>query len=227
MGATLNPLAGKPAPNKTLIDVPRLITAYYTEFPDPSVPAQRRGVRDLRAPRRLVRRQLQRGARARRSARRSVSTAQKQGINGPLFLGADSHALSAPAFVSALEVLAANGVQVVISAGGEFTPTPAVSHAILVYNRGRTSGTRGRHRHHAVPQSAGQRRIQVQPAERRPRGYGCHRLDRKRGQPDARGGHDGSEAHAGFAGATRVRRRTSTTIYRCTSTTSAPCSTWM
>ena len=65
---------------------------------------------------------------------------KQQGVDGPLFLGADSHALSAPAFASALEVLAANGVEVMVSAGDEFTPTPAVSHAILVYNRGRTSG---------------------------------------------------------------------------------------
>src|SRR6185295_1666674 len=65
---------------------------------------------------------------------------REQGIDGPLFIGIDTHALSLPAFRSALEVLAANGVDVMISKGGEFTPTPAVSHAILVYNRGRTRG---------------------------------------------------------------------------------------
>ena len=64
----------------------------------------------------------------------------QQRIDGPLFIGVDTHALSAPAFQSALEVLAANGVETLISAGGEFTPTPAISHAILVHNRGRDSG---------------------------------------------------------------------------------------
>ena len=63
---------------------------------------------------------------------------QAKGIDGPLFIGIDTHALSQPAFENALEVLAANGVQTMISAGGEFTPTPAISHAILVYNKGRT-----------------------------------------------------------------------------------------
>ena len=75
-----------------------------------------------------------------RSPRRSATTAQSQGIDGPLFIGIDTHALSVPAFESALEVLAANGVETMIAKGGEYTPTPAVSHAILVYNRGRKSG---------------------------------------------------------------------------------------
>ena len=78
-----------------------------------------------------------------------------KGIDGPLFLGFDTHALSTPAFASALEVLAANGVEVMIAAGDEFTPTPAVSHAILVYNRGAHGRPCGWHRHHAVPQPAG------------------------------------------------------------------------
>jgi len=139
MGASVHPLAGKPAPRSSLVDVPRLVTAYYTETPDVSVPAQRvafgtsghRGVSF--------------DASFNEAHVLAISQAicvyrKRQGITGPLFLGADSHALSAPAFASALEVLAANGVEVMISAGGEFTPTPAVSHAILVYNRGRTSG---------------------------------------------------------------------------------------
>ena len=139
MGASVNPLAGKPAPRNSLIDVPRLITAYYTERPDVSVPAQRvafgtsghRGVSF--------------DASFNEGHVLAISQAicvyrKRQGITGPLFLGADSHALSAPAFASALEVLAANGVEVMISTGGEFTPTPAVSHAILVHNRGRKTG---------------------------------------------------------------------------------------
>ena len=74
------------------------------------------------------------------SARPSASTAQQQGIDGPLFLGMDTHALSAPACASALEVLAANGVEVMLAERDEYTPTPAVSHAILVHNRGRERG---------------------------------------------------------------------------------------
>ena len=105
---------------------------------------------------------------------------REQGIDGPLFIGIDTHALSRPAFDSALEVLAANGVEVMIAAGGEYTPTPAVSHAILVYNRGRRERARRRHRHHAVAQSARGRRLQVQPAERRPGRHRRHRLDRER-----------------------------------------------
>jgi phosphoglucomutase len=139
MGATLHPLAGKPAPRDVLVDVPRLITAYYTERPDPSVPAQRVAFGTSG----------HRGVSFEGSFNEAHVLAitqaiciyrRRQGIDGPLFLGADSHALSAPAFASALEVLAANGVTVMISAGGEFTPTPAVSHAILVHNRGRTTG---------------------------------------------------------------------------------------
>ena len=110
---------------------------------------------------------------------------KQKGIDGPLFLGFDTHALSAPAFATAIEVLAANGVEVMTSAGDEYTPTPAVSHAILTYNRGRTRRLCGRHRHHALPQSSRQRRIQVQPARRRPRGHRSDRVDRSEGQcPD-------------------------------------------
>ena len=74
------------------------------------------------------------------SPRLSVSTASSRSIDGPLFLGMDTHALSVPAFASALEVLAANGVEVMIAQGDEYTPTPAISHAILTYNRGRKAG---------------------------------------------------------------------------------------
>ena len=75
-----------------------------------------------------------------RSPRPFACIAGKQGIDGPLFIGIDTHALSRPAFESALEVLAANGVDVMISKRGEYTPTPAISHAILVHNRGRKAG---------------------------------------------------------------------------------------
>jgi phosphoglucomutase len=134
-----NPLAGKPAPPESLVDVPRLITAYYTEIPDPSVPAQRvsfgtSGHRGSAFDRAFNERHIL-----------AISQAiclyrAEQRIDGPLFLGADTHALSAPALASALEVLAANGVEVMLSQGDEYTPTPSVSLAILDYNRGRKAG---------------------------------------------------------------------------------------
>jgi phosphoglucomutase len=135
----INPLAGQPAPAASLVDVPRLITAYYSERPDPGIAAQKvafgtsghRGSSfDVSFNERHVLAISQAIAEYR----------QQQNVNGPLFIGFDTHALSAPAFASALEVLAANGVQIMISAGDEYTPTPAVSHAILTYNRGRQSG---------------------------------------------------------------------------------------
>ena len=137
MSANIHALAGRPAPPSSLVNIPRLITAYYTEIPDPSIPSQRvsfgtsghrgcsfdAGFNELHV--------------------LAISQAiceyrHANSINGPLFMGFDTHALSEPAFASALEVLAANGVQVVISAADEYTPTPAISHAILVHNRGRT-----------------------------------------------------------------------------------------
>jgi phosphoglucomutase len=135
----VNPLAGQAAPAASLTDIPRLITAYYTERPDPSIAAQRVAFGTSG----------HRGSSFDSSFNEyhvlAISQAiceyrRRQNIDGPLFIGYDTHALSAPAFASALEVLAANGVEVMISAGGEYTPTPAVSHAILTYNRGRNSG---------------------------------------------------------------------------------------
>jgi phosphoglucomutase len=133
-----NPLAGKPAPASILVDLPRLITAYYTERPDPSVAAQRVafGTSGHRGS------SFQAGFNEAHvlAMTQAICTHRKQqGITGPLFLGFDTHALSAPAFASALEVLAANEVDVMIARDDEYTPTPALSHAILVYNRGRTS----------------------------------------------------------------------------------------
>jgi len=135
----INPLAGKLAPHEMLVNVPRLITSYYSETPDPQIPAQRVSFGTSG----------HRGSPFERSFNEwhvlAITQAichyrKQQGIDGPLFLGIDTHALSEPANVSALEVLAANGVDVMIAQNGEYTPTPAVSHAILTYNRGRTSG---------------------------------------------------------------------------------------
>ena len=113
-----------------------------------------------------------------RSAPRSANTARAQHIDGPLFIGIDTHALSAPAFETALEVLTANGVETVDSRG---TPNTRRHRRFrtryCVHNRGRTTRTRRRHRRDAVAQSARQRRHQVQPAERRAGGVRRHALD--------------------------------------------------
>ena len=139
MSQQISPLAGKPAPSSILVDIAKLLAAYADLKPDPSVPAQRVAFGTSG----------HRGSSFERSFNEAHILAISQaiceyrrakGIDGPLFIGADTHALSQPAFENALEVLAANGVAVMISAGGEFTPTPAVSHAILVYNKGRTGG---------------------------------------------------------------------------------------
>jgi phosphoglucomutase len=139
MSQIISPLAGKPAPASILVDVPKLLAAYVDLKPDPSVAAQRVAFGTSG----------HRGSSFDRSFNEwhilAISQAiceyrKSKGIDGPLFIGFDTHALSQPAFESALEVLAANGVQTMIAAGGEFTPTPVISHAILTYNKGRTSG---------------------------------------------------------------------------------------
>jgi phosphoglucomutase len=139
MAERISPLAGQPVPASLLVNVPRLVTAYYALTPDPAVAAQRVAF----------------GTSGHRGSAfaagfneahiLAISQAvclyrRKAGIDGPLFLGMDTHALSEPAFASALEVLAANGVETMIDAGGGYTPTPVISHAILTHNRGRAGG---------------------------------------------------------------------------------------
>jgi phosphoglucomutase len=135
----VSPFAGKPPQPGMLINVQRLITAYYTEVPDASIPSQRVAFGTSG----------HRGSALDKAFNESHILAISQAIclyrkqrqiDGPLFLGMDTHALSVPAFASSLEVLAANGVEVMIAEGDEYTPTPAISHAILTYNRGRKSG---------------------------------------------------------------------------------------
>ena len=135
----VSPLAGTPADPSRLVDVDSLVRDYYTKVPDPSLPEQRVAFGTSG----------HRGSSLRTSfneahilamAQAICSYRKHEGIDGPLFLGFDTHALSAPAFRSALEVLAANGVEVMIAEGDEFTPTPAISHAILTHNRGRKTG---------------------------------------------------------------------------------------
>ncbi|GAA3207304.1 hypothetical protein GCM10020256_02890 [Streptomyces thermocoprophilus] len=139
MGACSTSERGSPAGPEDLVDVARLVTAYYTLHPDPSDPGQRVAF----------------GTSGHRGS--SLATAfnddhiaatsqaiceyrAAQGTDGPLFLGADTHALSEPARATALEVFAANDVTVLVDTADGWTPTPAVSHAILTHNRGRTSG---------------------------------------------------------------------------------------
>lgn len=134
-----HPLAGRPAPRELLVNVPRLVSAYYTHTPDAAVPEQ----------------QVAFGTSGHRGSSLSTSFNEghilavcqalcewraAQGISGPLYLGMDTHALSEPALATAVEVFAANGVTICVQAGLGYTPTPAVSHAILTYNRGRSSG---------------------------------------------------------------------------------------
>ena len=135
----INSLAGRPASSEILVNLPKLLTAYYTEVPDPSVPEQRVAFGTSG----------HRGSAFDKTFNEwhvlAISQAicqyrQRRGIDGLLFLGLDTHALSFPALASALEVLAANNVDVMLAEGDEYTPTPAISHAILTYNRGRTTG---------------------------------------------------------------------------------------
>jgi phosphoglucomutase len=135
----LHELAGKPAPKSLLANIPRLVTAYYTNHPD--------GNRD--AEKVAFGTSGHRGSSFRSSFNEDhiLATAQaicdyraSRGTNGPLFLGMDTHALSEPSFATTLEVLAANGVDTMIQAGRGYTPTPVISHAILTHNRARQSG---------------------------------------------------------------------------------------
>ncbi len=135
----VHPLAGKPAPAEILVNIDKLLSAYFTERPDPAEPEQR----------------VSFGTSGHRGSSLSASFNEDHilaitqaicehraasGTTGPLFLGKDTHALSDPAFITAVEVLAANGVEIVIQAGLGFTPTPVVSHAILTFNRDRRRG---------------------------------------------------------------------------------------
>lgn len=134
----LHPLAGQPAPHELRINVPRLIAAYYTDRPDPREPAHLVAF----------------GTSGHRGTSLECSFNEDhilaisqaicelrwaQGIGGPLFIGIDTHALSEPALYTALEVFAANGVEVMVQTGLGYTPTPVISHAILTYNRGRSA----------------------------------------------------------------------------------------
>ena len=136
---TIHALAGKPAPKELLVDIEKLRKEYYTRKPDITNNAERVSFGTSG----------HRGSSLRGGFNEThvLAIAQaicdyrtQQGISGPLYMGKDTHALSEPALATALEVLAANGVETMVDGGEGYTPTPAVSHAILSYNRGRTSG---------------------------------------------------------------------------------------
>ena len=135
----ISPLAGKPADPASLVDVPKLVTVYYTETPDPSVPGQRVSFGTSGHRGSSFEKTFNEWHILAISQAICLYRAQKH-IDGPLFLGMDTHALSVPALASALEVLTANGVEVMLAEGDEYTPTPAISLAILTYNRGRKTG---------------------------------------------------------------------------------------
>ncbi len=132
-------LAGKPAPRELLTNIPRLISAYYIRQPDPANPAHEvafgtSGHRGTSLKNKFNENHILAISQALCELR------QQQGITGPLFIGMDTHALSEPALISAIEVFAANGVNVVVQKGLGYTPTPVISHAILTGNAGKSSG---------------------------------------------------------------------------------------
>ena len=154
------------------------------------------------------------------SPRPSAFTGQQK-IDGPLFLGMDTHALSVPAAASALEVLAANGVEVMIAAGDEYTPTPAISHAILTYNRGRKTGLADGiviTPSHNPPQ---RRRLQIQSAERRPGEPAVTDWIEEKANEFLGRQSDGVQAHSLTTGHCGPPRPTATTTSTPTSATSA------
>ncbi len=131
--------AGRPAQPQDLVDVARLVSAYYTEHPDPEQPGQRvsfgtSGHRGSSLQAAFNDDHIAATSQAISDSRRAA------GIDGPLFLAKDTHALSEPAWATALEVFAANDVRVLVDAAGRYTPTPALSHAVLTYNAGRSAG---------------------------------------------------------------------------------------
>src|SRR6266853_6052417 len=139
MAVEVSPLAGKPAPASMLVNVPRLVTAYFSGKPDPAVASQRvafgtSGHRGSAFNNAFNEAHILSISQALCDHRRA------SGITGPLFVGIDTHALAEPALASALEVFAANGVDVMVDEHDGYTPTPVVSRAILTYNKGRENG---------------------------------------------------------------------------------------
>ncbi len=139
MAVEVSPLAGKPAPASMLVNVPRLVTAYFSGKPDPAVASQRVAF-GTSGHRGSAFNNAFNEAHILAISQALCDHRRRAGIDGPLFIGIDTHALAESAFASALEVFAANDVTVMIDERDGYTPTPAISHAILTYNRNRTSG---------------------------------------------------------------------------------------
>ena len=139
MAVEVSPLAGKPAPASMLVNVPRLVTAYFSGKPDPAVPSQRVAF-GTSGHRGSAFNNAFNEAHILAISQALCDHRRRSGIDGPLFMGIDTHALAEPAFASALEVFAANDVTVMIDERAGYTPTPVISHAILTYNKNRTSG---------------------------------------------------------------------------------------
>ena len=136
---SVHPLAGKVAPQELLVNIPRLVSAYYTGKPDVNEAGQRvsfgtSGHRGTSFKNSFNEEHIVAIAQA------ICEYRQVQGIDGPLYVGMDTHALSEPALATAVSVFAANQVEIMIQAGGGYTPTPVISHAILSYNKGRKNG---------------------------------------------------------------------------------------
>jgi phosphoglucomutase len=139
MAGKISPLAGKAVEPSMLVDLPRLVTAYFAGQPDPAVAAERvafgtSGHRGSAFANSFNEAHIV-------AISQAICLYRKQaGIDGPLFIGMDTHALSVPAMASAIEVFAANGLEMMVDEHDGYTPTPVVSHAILAYNKGRKRG---------------------------------------------------------------------------------------
>ena len=210
--------AGRRAGPEDLVDVARLVTAYYTEHPDPGDPGQRvsfgtSGHRGSSLHAAFNDDHIAATTQAICDFRRAAGT------DGPLFLAKDTHALSEPAWASALEVLAANGVQVLVDSRDAYTPDPGAvaRRAHLQPGADRRAGRR--HRHHAVAQSTGRRRVQVQPAGRRTGGQRHHVAPSRTPPTSTSGRVCGACAGCRWPGRVRRRRPARTTSSPATSTT--------
>src|SRR6201995_2879334 len=135
----IHPLAGKPVPSSMLANIPRLVTAYFAGRPDPKIATQRVAF-GTSGHRGSALNDAFNEAHILAITQALCDYRAGKNLTGPLFIGIDTHALAEPALASALEVLAANGVTVMIDEHDGYTPTPVISHAILTYNKGRTEG---------------------------------------------------------------------------------------
>jgi phosphoglucomutase len=197
-----SPLAGQPATALPLLDVSRLLAAYFDSRPDPGVATQRVAFGTSG----------HRGTAFKSSFNEwhvlAITQAvcdyrQGKGIDGPMFIGIDTHALSKPAGDSALEVLAANGVNTMLAAGDEYTPTPVLSHAILGYNRGRSTGLADglvMSPSHNPPDNGG---YKYNPPNGGPGRYRRDQVGRESRERAPGRGAGGREAHAAGAGPAR------------------------